>query len=53
MCSYTNHLGGNIAKSQVACPGSSVWAVSTVNIEGSGWSNEIEPIVLYFLKSYL
>ena len=42
-----------MTKSKAAQPGSSDYTVSTVKMEGSGWSMEIEPIVLNLFKSYL
>jgi hypothetical protein len=42
-----------ITKSQFATPISGLGAVKTVKILGSGWSKEIEPIVLNRRKSYL
>ena len=51
--SATIQRGGKITKSQFAVPGISDGEVSTVKIEGSGWSKLIEPIVMKFAVSYL
>ncbi|KAG0916932.1 hypothetical protein G6F32_016479 [Rhizopus arrhizus] len=45
--------GGKIAKSMLAVPGVSDGAVSTVKIDGSGWSKLIEPMVLKWRRSDL
>ncbi len=42
-----------MTKSQLAVPGVSLGDVSTVKIDGSGWSKLIEPIVMKFIVSYL
>ena len=42
-----------ITKSKAATPGSSVGAVKTVKILGSGWSNDTELMVMNRFKSYL
>jgi hypothetical protein len=44
--SATIQRGGKITKSQLATPGVSDGLVSTVKIDGSGWSKLIEPIVM-------
>ncbi len=46
VCCATSQRGGKIAKSTFAVPGVSLGAVSTVKIDGSGWSKLIEPIAL-------
>jgi hypothetical protein len=53
VCSATIQRGGKITKSQFAVPGTSVGEVSTVKIEGSGWSKLTVPIVLNRARSYL
>ncbi len=50
--SITSQRGGKITKSQLAVPGVSLGEVSTVKIEGSGWSKLIEPIVMKLTVSY-
>src|SRR6185436_13911392 len=50
--SCTSQRGGKITKSQLAVPGVSLGEVSTVKIDGSGWSKLIEPIVMKSLVSY-
>src|SRR6188474_406797 len=50
--SATIQRGGKITKSQLAVPGVSVGEVSTVKIEGSGWSWLIEPIAMKARVSY-
>src|SRR5205085_7998902 len=50
--SATSQRGGKITKSQLAVPGVSDGDVSTVKIDGSGWSKLIEPIVMKFAVSY-
>src|SRR5215467_8068669 len=45
--------GGKITKSALARPGSSLGEVSTVKMDGSGWSKLIEPITMKFAVSYL
>src|SRR6187551_1075711 len=50
--SATSQRGGKITKSQLAVPGVSLGDVSTVKIDGSGWSKLIEPIVMKFAVSY-
>src|SRR3546814_6456590 len=42
----TSQRGGKIAKSMFAVPGTSLGEVSTVKIDGSGWSKLIEPMAL-------
>ena len=49
----TSQRGGNTTKSRFAVPGVSLGEVSTVKIDGSGWSKLIEPIVLKRRRSYL
>ena len=51
--SATIQRGGKITKSQFAVPGVSLGEVSTVKIDGSGWSWLIEPIVMKCFVSYL
>src|SRR5438477_11752189 len=51
--SATSQRGGKITKSQLAVPGVSLGDVSTVKIDGSGWSWLIEPIVMKRAVSYL
>src|SRR5438132_12179254 len=51
--SATSQRGGKITKSQLAVPGVSLGEVSTVKIDGSGWSWLIEPMVMKFAVSYL
>ena len=51
--SATSQRGGKITKSQFAVPGVSLGEVSTVKIDGSGWSKLIEPIVMNRRVSYL
>src|SRR6185503_12049055 len=50
--SATSQRGGKITKSQLAVPGVSEGEVSTVKIDGSGWSKLIEPIVMKLAVSY-
>src|SRR5437899_7300083 len=50
--SITSQRGGKITKSQLAVPGVSLGEVSTVKIDGSGWSKLIEPMVMKFTVSY-
>jgi hypothetical protein len=38
VCCATTHLGGKMTKSATAVPGMGEGAVSTVKIDGSGWS---------------
>ena len=52
MCSATSQRGGKITKSQFAVPGVSLGEVSTVKIDGSGWSKLIEPMVMKCAVSY-
>src|SRR5215212_9767886 len=47
------YRGRKITKSQLAVPGVSDGDVSTVKIEGSGWSNETVLMTLNFERSYL
>src|SRR6266516_4648789 len=51
--SATIQRGGKITKSQFAVPGVSDGDVSTVKIDGSGWSKLIEPMVMKRAVSYL
>ena len=53
VCSATSQRGGKITKSQLAVPATSEGAVSTVKIDGSGWSKLTEPKVLNRARSYL
>jgi hypothetical protein len=53
VCSATIQRGGKITKSQLAVPAVSVGEVSTVKIDGSGWSKLTVPIVLNSARSYL
>ena len=53
VCSATIQRGGKITKSQFAVPGISVGEVSTVKIDGSGWSKLTVLIVLKRARSYL
>src|SRR5438477_10097372 len=50
--SATSQRGGKMTKSQLAVPGVSDGEVSTVKIDGSGWSKLIEPIVMKCAVSY-
>src|SRR5215467_12891260 len=51
--SPTSQRGGKMTKSTLAVPGISDGAVSTVKIEGSGWSKLMVPIVMKRARSYL
>src|SRR6218665_3253750 len=51
--SATIQRGGKITKSQIAVPGVSLGEVSTVKIDGSGWSKLMEQIVMKCAVSYL
>src|SRR6478609_1273792 len=51
--SATSHRGGKITKSAFATPGVSLGDVSTVKMDGSGWSKLMEPMVLNRPRSYL
>ncbi|MOA13894.1 hypothetical protein D3C78_1339620 [compost metagenome] len=51
--SATIQRGGKITKSRLAMPGTLVGEVSTVKIDGSGWSKLTVPIVLKRRRSYL
>src|SRR6478736_212267 len=51
--SITSQRGGKMTKSQLAVPAVSLGDVSTVKIDGSGWSKLIEPMVMKWLVSYL
>src|ERR1700712_766534 len=50
--SGTRQRGGKIPKAQWAVPGVSEGEVSTVKIDGSGWSKLIEPITMKLAVSY-
>src|SRR3954471_16316656 len=50
--SITSQRGGKITKSQLAVPGVSLGEVSTVKIDGSGWSKLMEPIAMKCAVSY-
>src|SRR5438105_13586965 len=50
--SATSQRDGKITKSQFAVPGVSEGDVSTVKIDGSGWSKLMEPIAMKFAVSY-
>ena len=51
--SATSHRGGKITKSQLATPSVAMFDVSTVLIEGSGWSKFTVPIAMKWAVSYL
>ena len=51
--SPTSQRGAKITKSQLAGPGVSLGVVSTVKIDGSGWSKLIVPMAMKFAVSYL
>ena len=51
--SPTSQRGGKITKSTLARPGDSLGEVSTVKMDGSGWSKLIVPIVMNLAVSYL
>ncbi len=53
MSSPTSQRGGKMTKSAMAVPMWSEGAVRTVKMLGSGWSKEMEPIVLKRPRSYL
>ena len=53
VCSATIQRGGKMTKSQLAVPWISLGEVSTVKIDGSGWSKVTVPIVLKRARSYL
>ena len=53
MSSPTSQRGGKITKSALARPGSSLGEVSTVKMDGSGWSKLIVPMTMKFAVSYL
>ena len=53
VCSATSQRGGKITKSTLAVPASPDGAVSTVKIDGSGWSNRIAPTGEKVARSYL
>src|SRR4051794_30465478 len=50
--SATSQRGGEMTKAQFAVPGVSDGEVSTVKIDGSGWSKLMEPIVMKLAVSY-
>src|SRR3954447_26659691 len=50
--SVTSQRGGKMTKSQLAVPGVSLGEVSTVKIDGSGWSKLIDPITMKLAVSY-
>src|SRR5208337_1206706 len=51
--SPTSQRGGKMTKSTLASPASSLGEVSTVKMDGSGWSKLIVPIAMKFAVSYL
>ncbi len=51
--SATSQRGGKITKSTLAVPAASLGEVSTVKIDGSGWSKLTVPIALKRARSYL
>ena len=51
--SPTSQRGGKITKSMLAVPGMSDGAVSTLKIDGSGWSKLMVPITMKRVRSYL
>lgn len=51
--SATSHLVGKTTRSKAAIPSKDDLLDRTVKILGSGWSKEIEPIVLYKSRLYL
>ena len=51
--SATSQRGGKITKSRLASPGNSECEVSTVKIDGSGWSKLIVPMAMNRARSYL
>src|SRR5262245_23429830 len=51
--SATVQRGGKITKSQLATPGWAEGEVSTVKIDGSGWSKLTVLITMHFDRSYL
>ena len=53
VCSATIQRGGKITKSTLAVPGVSEGEVSTVKIDGSGWSKLTVLIALKRARSYL
>src|ERR1700759_2879045 len=50
--SPTSQRGGNMTKSTFATPCASDGAVSTVKMEGSGWSKLTVPITMKLARSY-
>ena len=52
-CSATDQRSGKITKSMLAVPAVSDGAVSTVKIDGSGWSNRMAPTGEKCRRSYL
>jgi len=53
VCSATIQRGGKMTKSAFAVPAISDGDVSTVKIDGSGWSNETVLTALKRRRSYL
>ena len=53
MSSATSQRGGNTTTSRLATPAVSLGEVSTVKIDGSGWSKLTVFIVLKRARSYL
>src|SRR5690606_41837717 len=53
VCSVTSHRPTNTARSSALRPCVSIGQVSTVLIDGSGWSNVTLPRALHFRRSYL
>ena len=51
--SPTSQRGAKTTKSTLARPSVSLGLVSTVKIDGSGWSKLIVPITMKFAVSYL
>ena len=51
--SATSQRGGKMTKSMLAVPSSPLGAVSTVKIDGSGWSNRMAPTGENVARSYL
>ena len=51
--SPTSQRGGKITKSTLARPSVSLGLVSTVKIDGSGWSKLIVPMTMKAARSYL
>ena len=53
VCSATAQRSGKITKSTLAVPSVSDGAVSTVKIDGSGWSKAMAPTGEKWRRSYL